>query len=288
MTSPGVSRRRLLSFGAIALLGCRRVAGSSAERIVSAGAAVTETLFALGAGSRVVGVDSSSAQRSEGARITEVGYVRQLSAEGVLSLAPTLLLASHEAGPPATLARLRESGVTVVVLPEARTRPSAIERVRLIGAATARVPEATQLIARMNRALDAARPVRGARRRVLFVYARGAGTLNVAGAQTAADAMISLAGAANAVTGYEGYRPLTAEALVRAQPDVLLFTERGLQSVGGVEGAARLPGVALCNAGRTRAVIAMDDALLLSFGPRIGEAVDALARLIERSPTSVT
>lgn len=248
---------------------------------MSAGAAVTETLFALGAGSRVVGVDSSSVAIRAAQGVTQVGYVRALSAEGVLSLAPTLLIASHEAGPPPALARLRQSGVRVIVLDEAQSRESAIERVGRIAAAVKRDPEGARLCAQMRSELDAVRPT--ARKRVLFVYARGGGTLNVAGQRSAADAMIALAGSTNAVTSYEGYRPLTAEALVQAQPEVLLFTERGLQSVGGVEGALRLPGVALTPAGLARAVIAMEDALLLGFGPRLGQASATLARLIAQS-----
>lgn len=247
---------------------------------MSAGAAVTETLFALGEGARVVGVDSSSAAIAAARGVTQVGYVRALSAEGVLSLAPSLLIASHEAGPPPVLARLRQSGVRVLLLDEARSRASAIERVRRIAAAVGREAAGDRLRAQMDAELDAVRPT--VSKRVLFVYARGA-TLNVAGRDNAADAMIALAGSRNAITAYEGYRPLTAEALVQAQPEVLLFTERGLQSVGGVEGALRLPGVALCEAGRARAVIAMEDALLLSFGPRLGQAVASLARLIAQS-----
>lgn len=248
---------------------------------MSAGAAVTETLFALGEGARVVGVDSSSAAIAAARGVTQVGYVRALSAEGVLSLAPSLLIASHEAGPPPVLARLRQSGVRVLLLDEARSRASAIERVRRIAAAVGREAAGDRLRAQMDAELDAVRPT--VSKRVLFVYARGGATLNVAGRDNAADAMIALAGSRNAITAYEGYRPLTAEALVQAQPEVLLFTERGLQSVGGVEGALRLPGVALCEAGRARAVIAMEDALLLSFGPRLGQAVASLARLIAQS-----
>ena len=120
--------------------------------------------------------------------------------------------------------------------------------------------------------------------RVLFLYARGGGTMNVAGRNTAADAMIGLAGGVNAVTGYEGYKPLTAEAAALAAPDVILVPSRGMDSVGGLEGVLSQPGLAQTPAGKARRVIGMDDLQLLGFGPRAGEAAADLAKRLS-APT---
>ena len=115
---------------------------------------------------------------------------------------------------------------------------------------------------------------------MLFLYARGAATLNVSGHGTAADAMISLAGAQNAVTGYEGYKPLTAEAAVAAAPDYILMMSRGVDSVGGKDAVLSQPGLALTPAGQKKRVVAIDDLLLLGFGPRTGAALPELARAL--------
>jgi iron complex transport system substrate-binding protein len=114
--------------------------------------------------------------------------------------------------------------------------------------------------------------------KVLFVFAHGAGTWNVAGVGTAADEMIRLAGGRNAATGYAGYRPLTAEAVVAAQPDVILTGSGGLAGRGGQEGLLKVPGVGSTPAGRDRRVVAMDELYLLGFGPRTAEAVRELNR----------
>jgi iron complex transport system substrate-binding protein len=131
----------------------------------------------------------------------------------------------------------------------------------------------------MERELEAARALRAEAAttpRVLFVYARGAGTMMVAGTETPAEAMIALAGAANAAEGFAGFKPMTAEAVVAAQPDVILMPERGLESLGGADGLLEQPGVALTPAGKNRRIVTMDDLLLLGFGPRLGEAVQTL------------
>ena len=127
----------------------------------------------------------------------------------------------------------------------------------------------------MRSELAAVEPVAGVR--ALFVYARGAGVVLVSGTGNAADAVLGLAGAENVVTAFPDFRPLTAEAVADASPDVIVIPERGLESVGGVDGLLRQPGLAQTPAGRARRVVTVDDALLLGFGPRVGEGVRVLA-----------
>jgi iron complex transport system substrate-binding protein len=115
---------------------------------------------------------------------------------------------------------------------------------------------------------------------VLFIYARGGGTLMVGGTGTPAAAMIRLAAGENAVSAFDGFKPLTAEAVTTAAPDVILVPSRGLATLGGVDGLVAQPGIALTPAGKARRVVAMDDLLLLGFGPRLGSAVRELAILL--------
>ena len=253
-----------------------------APRIVTLGGTITEIVFALGAGDRIVGVDASSSYPEAVERLPKVSYHRRLSAEGVLSLAPTLIIATTEAGPPEVIAQIEGAGVEVLVLPHEPTVAGALTKIEGIAAALDLVPRGAELIRTLEEDL---RRVRSSvptadRARVLFLYARGQGTLMVAGGETAAETMIGLAGGENAVQGYSGYKPLTSEAAVAAAPDVILLMDSGLESIGGAEGLWSLPGLELTPAGRHGRVLAMDGLLLLGFGPRLGEAARTLNRAL--------
>jgi iron complex transport system substrate-binding protein len=264
----------------------QRVSVHDTGRVVAGSGAITETVFALGAGNRLVGADSASVHPDAATRLPRIGYQRSLSAEGVLALRPSLVLLTTDAGPPAAIAQLRGAGVAVLTLPGDTTVDGARARIRAIAQALGLDAEGAALLATLDRDLAEARAsaARTARRtRALFLYARGAGNVQVSGGGTAADAMIRLAGAENAVTQYGGYKPMSAEAIVAAAPDVVVMTARGLESVGGIDGLLALPGVAITPAGRHRRIIAMDDLYLLGFGPRTGQAARDLARSFQAS-----
>jgi iron complex transport system substrate-binding protein len=252
---------------------------TEAERILPLGGSVTEIVYALGEGERVVGVDASSVYPEAATEKPDVGYYRQLSAEGVLSLNPDLILALEGTGPPAVLDQLRSADVRVETIADEPTVEGAKQKIRRVAELLGRVDAGNELIAEMERQLAEARTLRedaDATPRVLFIYARGSGTMNVAGSGTSAEAMIELAGAENALAGIDGFKPLTAEAVVEAEPDVILMLTRGLDSVGGVEGVLEQPGIELTPAGENRRIVAMDDLLMLGFGPRLGIAVRTL------------
>lgn len=251
----------------------------AAPRIVSIGGPVTEIVYALGAGADVVGVDTSSTFPEAATQLPQVGYQRRLSAEGVLSLQPDVVLVTSDAGPPVALEHLK-TVVELVEVPAVYTAAGAAAKIRLIARALGRKDQGERLVETLRRDLAAAAAtVRQSRSqpRVLFLYARGLGTLYVSGTGTAADAMIRLAGGVNAVTEYQEFKPFTPEAVVAAAPDVLLMLSRGLDSLGGVEGLLKLPGIALTEAAKQRRIVAMDDLYLSSFGPRLGAAVKDLA-----------
>lgn len=253
------------------------------SRIVTVGGPVTEIVFALGVGDRVVARDDSSLYPPQVNALESVGYVRRLSAEPVLATEPTLIIAEPDAGPPEAVAQLRASGVTFLIVPHEDSIEGVIQTITVIATALGRESEGAQLIQKIEADYAAAQSLlqtSESRPRVMFIYARGAGSVSVAGTNTSAATMIALAGAENAVTEYEGYKPITAEAVVAAQPDVILMMSRGLDSLGGIDGLLEQPGIAQTPAGENRRVVAMDDLYLLGFSTRVGTAVFDLAYLL--------
>lgn len=266
------------------------LSAQAGERIVSAAGSITETLWALGAQGDLVAVDVSSVYPAEAAKLPQIGYARRLSAEGILSMNPTLVLATEDAGPPEVMKQLESAGTKVVPFGTGHTPEATVERIVKIGDAINRPAEAKKLAATVKAEVDAAKAlVAGSseKPRVMFIYARGGGTMNVSGTGTAADAMIALAGGVNAVTGYANYKPLTAEGAVEAAPDVILVTTRGLESAGGIEGLLKQPGLSLTPAGKAGRVVAMDDLYLLGFGPRLGQATKELFEKLHAPPQTV-
>ena len=275
-------KKLLLAACLVAWVGARPVA-AGALRIVPLGGPVTETVYALGAGDFVVGTDTSSVYPEAATTLPQVGYQRTLAAEGVLSLQPDLVLATDEAGPANVLEQLRAAGVRLVLVPSEHSVAGAQAKVRAIAAALDRAEAGEKLAATIAAEADDARArikKMTTRPTVLFLYARGGATMNVAGQGTAADAMINLAGGRNAVTGYDGYKPLTAEAAVAAAPQFILTLDRGLASVGGKERLLTQPGLDVTPAGQNKRVVALDDLYLLGFGPRTGAAILDLARAL--------
>lgn len=293
MTSPADRwRLRVLALAVLAVCLLHAACGrkrepsavASRERLVTIGGPVTETVFALGAGQSVVGVDTSSVFPSSASKLPQVGYQRALLAEGILSLSPSLVLAVAEAGPEVALQQLASAKVRVERVPPALSAPAARARIERIAGLLGRDPK--PLLETFDAELERARAyvaVHRARPKVLSLYARGGNTLLVFGAKTAAAAMVELAGGENAVTAFEGAKPMTSEAVVAAAPDVILLPTRGMESVGGIDGVLALPGVAQTPAGAARHVITLDDLELLGFGPRTGKAALALARELHES-----
>ena len=250
------------------------------QRIVTVASNVTETVYALGVGDRVVGVDSSSLHPAEAQGLPKVGYFRQINAEGILSLSPDLVIATDSAGPPAVIEQIRGSGVPIAILDSAKSFEGAQRRITQIASLLDKADDGVALTNTMKATIETMKKPEKAPK-VLFIYARGVGSQNVSGTNTAASAMIELAGGVNAVSEYEGYKPMNAEAIIKASPDYVLFTQRGLESIGGVDAAAKLTGIAQTPAGQNKNIIAVDDLLLLGFGPRTSEGAIELSKALQ-------
>jgi iron complex transport system substrate-binding protein len=257
-----------------------QVTVTSTDRIVSLSADVTEIVFALGLGDRLVGVSDAASVFPPAAKdLPKVSTGHTLSAEGILSLKPTVVVGLETAGPPAVPEQVRGTGVSLVLAPAPTTLEAPALKLRMLGQALG-VPEQGERLAReYERDLEQARTnvnAASARPRVLFLYVRGAsGTQLAAGKSTSIDPILEAAGAINAgaEAGITGYQPFTPEAAIAARPDALLLLSEGLKSVGGVDGLLQLPGLRETPAGQAKRVLDMDDLYLLGMGPRTGKAI---------------
>ena len=251
---------------------------TSSERIVSLNGSTTEILFALDVGDNVVGCDASSTYpKGVKDKLPSIGYQYGLNAEGILSLNPTLVIGRIDVRPPQVVQQLRMAGVTVLLLTEPSSFEAAKQRLRTIGKAVGREKKAAELIETLDADIKKLETKLAARKgqpkqKALFLYLRGTQTTLVLGTNTAPGAMFDIVGAENAAGNIKGNKPMTAEAVIAAQPDVYVLFTSGLESIGGVDGLLKLPGLAHTPAGENRRVVTLDGQYLSGFGPRCGRA----------------
>jgi iron complex transport system substrate-binding protein len=269
----------------MALLACAPASASEirnaqAKRVVTVGGALTEIVYALGLEDRLVGIDTTSLYPPQALQQKpNVGYMRQLSAEGVLGLNPELIIATEGSGPKETIAVLGEAKVPLVSVPEAFSEDGILERIRIVARELGVEQRGACLGEAVTKDLAAMRRLREKitdRRRVMFVMSFVNGRAMVAGRNTAAHEIIALSGGTNAVDGYDGYKPLSEEAIVAAKPDVILVMQRGRDSISS-DAIFANAAFALTPAARTKSFIAMDGLYLLGFGPRTAAAARDLA-----------
>ena len=257
---------------------------TSSERIVSLNGSTTEILFALGVGDNVVGCDTSSTYpKGVKEQLPSVGYQYGLNAEGILSLNPTLVIGRIDVRPSQVVQQLRMAGVTVLLLKEPRSFETAKQRLLTIGKAVGRKKKAEELTEALDTDIKKLETKLASRngqpsQKALFLYLRGTQTTLVLGTDTAPGAMFDIIGADNAAENIKGNKPMTAEAVIAAQPDVYVLFSTSLKSVGGVDGLLKLPGLAHTPAGQNRRVVTLDGQYLSGFGPRCGRAALDLFR----------
>ena len=254
------------------------------SRIVPLNGDIAEVVFTLGLTKNVVGVDTSATYPAKAvAQLPRIGYQRTLSAEGILSLRPTLVVGSALAGPATVIDQLRSAGVPVLLIPNFRGIDAGSRKLRLLGKALGVPLRGERLAAQVDRQIALAKREVGAttaRPKVAFLYLRGTQVQMIGGKDSGADALIAAAGGRDmgSELGIESFKQLTAESLVAGQPDVILLLSAGLQSVGGIDGLLRIPGVAQTPAGKNRRILHYDDQFLLGLGPRTGMALRQLIR----------
>ncbi|WP_225766194.1 hemin ABC transporter substrate-binding protein [Inquilinus sp. Marseille-Q2685] len=273
--------RPLLALAAAALVAVALPARAEPKRIVVAGGDLTEIVYALHAEDRIVGVDTTSLYPPAARERPDVGYLRQLSAEGILSLSPDLVLTTVSAGPPPVLEQIRSAGTPVEILPEAFTAEGVLAKIEGVETALGLPDQGLSQAVRADFATVADAVAKlPAKPRVLFVLSITNGTPLGGGSGTAADGMIRLAGGTNAVGEAERYKPLSPEVVAAAAPELVVIASHAVEPNGGIEKIAALPVFAQTPAARTGRIIAMDSLYLLGFGPRTPQAVRDLAAAI--------
>ncbi|MFC9506992.1 hemin ABC transporter substrate-binding protein [Streptomyces sp. NPDC057002] len=259
----------------------RKVTVEDASRILPLNGGVAEIVFTLGLGDQVVGRDIT-ATFAEAKKLPQVTKAHDVSAESVLSLRPTVVLADTDTGPDEALDQIRDAGIPVVVLDPATKLSDVTTRTTRIAEALG-VPDAGKALnRRMSDELAAARDAvpEGSKPKVAFLYLRGSAAVYLIGGKgSGADSLIEAAGAVDAGTEAgldKPFTPITTEALAQAQPDVILMMSKGLESVDGIDGLVKIPGIAQTPAGMNRRVVDVEDGVLLGYGPRTPLVIDIL------------
>ena len=247
----------------------------SSEKIVSLNGAITEVLAALGEENNLVGVDvTSTYPETIKGKVADLGHTRTISVESILALKPTKVYATSKDLKPEQIDQLKNAGITVEIINQEISVQGTKDLISQI-AKSLNKTDIQPIINTIDQDLKNVKPLEN-QPKVLFIYARGAGNLMVAGTNTPMEKVIELAGGVNAVKDFEDFKPLTAEAVINANPDYILMFDSGLESIGGVDGILKLEGIANTNAGKNKKVIAMDGQLLSGFGPRVGKAAQEL------------
>lgn len=276
-TIPAAEARSIVGFDGV------EAVVDDVSRIIPISGSIAEIVWELGFGDNIVATDISATYPAELDNSPKIGYQRTLSAEGLLSFQPTLLIGAESAGPPEVIAQLRDAGVPVLILESYHEVADISQKIHDVASALGVEERGRRLAERVQGEIDEALALAATateQPRAAFIYARGPNTIFLSGEGTIPQSMIEAAGAIDvgAAFGIEGFVPLTPEAIVTANPDVLVLLTAGLESLGGIDGLLEVPGVHLSNAGRTRTVFAYDDLSFRGLTPRVGQVLLAFVR----------
>lgn len=279
----------LLAWAAAAFSSCNTGAEKSGTalpdsvKIVSLNGTVSEIVAGLGLEKNIVGTDITSNYPESLKSKPKIGHNRRINAEGVLALQPNIVVGIDKEVSPQLLAQFKASGIRLILFKQEFTVQGTRDLIHAIADSLQQSKKADSLIRGFDTQLAAAQKnISNTKKpKVLFIYARGTGTMLVGGTGTPVEKVIELAGGVNAVTEFAEYKPLTSEALVKASPDVLLLFTDGLESLGGAKGLLDVQGVSQTNAGKNKKIVTIQGELLTSFGPRLGLAITELAEKIK-------
>lgn len=260
------------------------------ERIVSLWGDMTEIMFGIGYGDRIVAVDATSNYPPEVESLPKLGFPGNFlgSAEAILAYEPTKVIAGSNARPVEVLDQLRAAGVEVVIVESGNTLESPIGTIRSVASLFGEEEQGERFVAEVQRKIDEAK-ARGeqltTKPRVLFVLFSSERMQFVGGRGSEADAKITAAGGINAAAeaGFVGMMPYTVEGVVATQPDVIIVTKRGVEDVvGSMEGILEWPGIAATPAGQANNILVFEDLYFMGMGPRTGDSLLDLVEAFEQ------
>lgn len=252
------------------------------HRIITAGSAITETVCALGDCDKIIASDRTSLYPEQIQKLPSIGYRSSINAEGIISLKPTLIIAEKDYVEDNVLTQLSASGIKLVIVERKLNFNDTKKFITQIAAALGREEEGKKLVAKNENELAEAKAMLQkavSTPKVLAVYNRGTATMSIAGTETFSE-ILQYVGAKSALENVSGYKPLNTEALIASNPDFLLMTSTGFESIGGMEGVLKIPGVEQTPAGKKKQIIVINSLRLTNFGPRFGETVKELVVLL--------
>ena len=252
------------------------------KRVIALANGSAEIISAMGYRNILIGRDiASSDPNLESVEIVTSGH--QIIPEKILSLSPDLVLIDDSSGPQSALNLLIGAGIKIVEISQAWTLSDMDKKVSEVASAIGTAEAGRELRKALLTVGNQGTPI-ATGTKIAFLYLRGTSSIYLIGGKgSGADSLISAIGATDsgAQTLSSPFNPMTSEALARLNPDVFLVMSKGLESVGGVEGLLALPGIKQSSAGKNRAIISVDDSLLLSFGPRTPSLITQLAQSVE-------
>ena len=255
------------------------------SKVVAAGGSIAEMLYSLGAGNLLVAVDSTASYLPETVSLPSIGYVRNLSAEGILALKPSLILGEHDMGPAEVLNQISSVEVEVKRIDERHSTQGIIDKfvciARILGKEDAAQDILRGQLAEVVTSLEKANEAGADLPRAALVLNFVDNQPIVAGANTSGDGLLRMAGAQNIFSDIEGWKPLSRELLIAANPEHLVVTERALKSIGGLEGMLSDPVLASTDALSDDNVHAYGGMSLLGFGLQTLEVALSLKKAIE-------
>ncbi|GAA6178625.1 hemin ABC transporter substrate-binding protein [Shimia sp. NS0008-38b] len=282
----GISRLQLLmSAVLVVVIAASGRADEPAHRIASLGGGITEIVYALGEEHRLVARDTTSNHPQPALDLPNVGYIRALSAEGILSVNPDLIIAKEGAGPLETVELLESASIPIVWVPDGFTKDAVLEKIKVVANALGVPTKGDHLVTDVSEKIDAAVQATNTDHQpnVLFILSMTGGRIMAAGSQTSADGIITLAGGTNATSVFEGWKPLTDEAVISSQPDVILLMAREGDAAITDEQLFSHPAIAATPAGQNRAVVRLDGMLMTGFSVRTAEAIEKLSAALKET-----
>jgi len=261
----------LLIFNPSFLYACNETKNS--DRITVAGGSVTEILYFLGSEDKIIAVDVTSNYPEEAQNFPSIGYVRNLSAEGILSLKPSIIIGEDDMGPPSVIDQIKRTGIDIYVIQENHTSEGIIDKIKCIGNILGKKEKTSKLIEDVINPLKNELDIKSNNPnldnvKVMFILSMDSGTPVVSGKKTSADGFINMTGASNAFKDFEGWKPVGTESIINAAPDFILISNRGAHSYSDLDKISEHPSIKYTPAALNGNIIALDGMEMLGFGPR--------------------